>query len=59
MQRDFDDLILPSPIMQNVWLQNFFFFLVVKNARILHKNECERKLFYIENEKDTQLALPM
>ena len=32
----------------------FFFFLAAKNARILHKNDCERKLFYIVNEKDTQ-----
>ena len=40
MQRDFDDLILASPI-----IQKFFFFLAAKNARILHKNDYERKLF--------------
>ena len=37
MQRDFDDLILASPIIQKFWQQ--------KNARMLHKNDCERKLF--------------
>ena len=47
MQRDFDDFILASPIIQ-------FFFLAAKNSRILHKDDCERILFYIVNEKDTQ-----
>ena len=41
MQQDFDDLILASPIIQNIWRQTFFFFLEAKNARILHKNDCE------------------
>ena len=45
MQRDFDDLILVSPIIQIFWRQTFFFFLAANNARILHKNDCERKLF--------------
>ena len=45
MQRDFDDLILASPIIQNFLRQTFFFFLAAKNARILHKNDCERQLF--------------
>ena len=44
MQRDFDDLILASPIIQKFG-KPFFFFLTAKNARILHKNVCERKLF--------------
>ena len=44
MQRDFNDLILAT--IQNFCRQNFFFFLAVTNARILHKNDCELKLFY-------------
>ena len=51
MQRDFDDLILASPIIPKIWRQTFFFFLAAKNARILHKNDCERKLFKMVNEK--------
>ena len=45
MQRDFDDLILASPIIQNFSDKLYFFFLEANNARILHKNDCERKLF--------------
>ena len=44
MQRDFDDFILASPITQNFG-GKLLFFLAAKNARILHKNDCERKLF--------------
>ena len=54
MQRVIDDLILASPIIQNFWQQTFFFLLAAKNSRILLKNECERKLLYMVNEKDTQ-----
>ena len=51
---NFEDLILASPITQTFWRKSFFFFLAAKNARILHKNECERKLLYMVSEKDTQ-----
>ena len=44
MQRDFDDLILAPPFII-FGGKLFFFFLPAKNARILHKNDCERKLF--------------
>ena len=40
MQRDFENLILVSPIIQKkIGGKRFFFFLVAKNARILHKKE--------------------
>ena len=38
MHRDFDDLICLAA-------KKKLFFLAAKNARILHKNDCERKLF--------------
>ena len=47
MQRDFDDLILASPIIKIFGDKLFFFFLTAKNDRILHKNDCERKSFYM------------
>ena len=53
MQRYFGNLILVSPIIQNFGRQIFFFHIAAKNDRILHKNDCERKLFYIVNENDT------
>ena len=54
MERDFDDLILASPIIQKFWRQTFFFFLAAKNSRILQKHDFEGNLFYMVNEKYTQ-----
>ena len=52
-QRDFDDFSVTHN-SNFFWLQTFFFLLAAKNARILHKNDCERKLFEMVNENDTQ-----
>ena len=55
MQRDFDDLILASPISKMFGDKSFFsYFSKPKHGIILHKNDCERKLYYMANEKDTQ-----
>ena len=35
----------------------FLIFQSKKIARSLHKNDCERKLFYTVNEKDTRQAV--
>ena len=52
MQPDFDDLIF--------WRQTFFLiFNSKKMSDFLHKNDRERKLFYMVNEKDTREALPV
>ena len=54
--RDFDDFILVSPIIFGG--KHFFFFLAAKNARILHKNYCERKLFYTVNDSQYVNKIP-
>ena len=43
IQRDFDDLILASPISKMFGDKSFFsYFSKPKHGLILHKNDCER-----------------
>ena len=45
MQRDFDDLILASPIIQNFLGQTFFLLFSNKKCQNIYIKTTERKLF--------------